>query len=238
MGNERWQSRTNCEMANAAQTDIKYAGWTQDCWPKTELKTNFLVPQEQLKLTDGPGEEDCHSDFGGMESKRLPHSGTALAFHFFICYFFFFLFLSCEQLAIIGTLSAPNWWSFDKGNSPLSPFCSLTGSFCRAKMQHEMQSLWLMKFSKLHLLAFIDGFSMTNATWQQTLSQQVNRINVGQMQVVIRLVCCQIGIRILQDFKIVACYRLNLGIFKSFGFTYWNVKINLHWILLWIMNKS
>lgn len=93
MGNERWQSRTNCEMANAAQTDIKYAGWTQDCWPKTELKTNFLVPQQQLKLTDGPGEEDCHSDFGGMESKRLPHSGTALAFHVFICYFFFFVFV-------------------------------------------------------------------------------------------------------------------------------------------------
>jgi len=41
MGNERWQSQTNCEMANAAQTDIKYAGWTRDCWPKTELKTNF-----------------------------------------------------------------------------------------------------------------------------------------------------------------------------------------------------
>lgn len=237
MGNERWQSRTNCEMANAAQTDIKYAGWTQDCWPKTELKTNFLVPQQQLKLTDGPGEEDAIPILGVWN--RSGYRTVEQLWHFmFLFAIFFFSFLSCEQLAIIGTLSAPNWWSFDKGNSPLSPFCSLTGSFCRAKMQHEMQSLWLMKFSKLHLLAFIDGFSMTNATWQQTLSQQVNRINVGQMQVVIRLVCCQIGIRILQDFKIVTCYRLNLGIFKSFGFTYWNVKINLHWILLWIMNKS
>lgn len=166
--------------------------------------------------------------FWGYGIEAVTAQWNSFGISFFYLLFFFFSFLSCEQLAIIGTLSAPNWWSFDKGNSPLSPFCSLTGSFCRAKMQHEMQSLWLMKFSKLHLLAFIDGFSMTNATWQQTLSQQVNRINVGQMQVVIRLVCCQIGIRILQDFKIVACYRLNLGIFKSFGFTYGNVKINLH----------
>lgn len=132
MGNERWQSRTNCEMANAAQTDIKYAGWTQDCWPKTELKTNFLVPQQQLKLTDGPGEEDCHSDFGGMESKRLPHSGTALAFHFFICYFFF-SFLSCEQLAIIGTLSAPNLMELWQRKLPFVSFLFINGLVLQGK---------------------------------------------------------------------------------------------------------
>lgn len=155
----------------ATEFDIKYAGWTQDCWPKTELKTNYCGAAATAAEIDrrglahrpglgagpgaGAGEDLCTTRIpGDWQSELLPHSGTAfavLAFNF------------CIPIPSIGPIPSRKHphgidAALTKDTPRLCPFCSLTASFSSAKIRNEIALIDEILQIAFTLL-YIDGFS-------------------------------------------------------------------------------
>lgn len=68
----------------------------------------------------------------GIEAVTAQWNSFGISF-FYLLFFFFFLFLSCEQLAIIGTLSAPNLMELWQRKLPFVSFLFINGLVLQGK---------------------------------------------------------------------------------------------------------